>query len=172
MAFRPASARGLHRTTGEVFFRVSPNWKRQRNGEASRSRRTGERSLTAAEKFAAGRRAVKSKRRANAKGDVGIRRDWRGLRRQVRRGHAFRHKVFNVEIPEFSAADCRRSAGANVPHAAGSRAACRADKVNWYRPFAGFAHHRADHLAVRLNATSVSPAAPPAACRRYRATAH
>ena len=142
MAFFVQRQLDFIQTTGEVFFRnIAELEARQRSdGVAQRAQEQ-----LALQLVAAGRRAVEISA-ANAKGDVGIRRDWRGLRRQVQ-GHAFRHKVFNVEIP--FARLIVAGAGANVPHA-GSRAAVErisklVQAIHW------FTHHRADHLAVRLN---------------------
>ena len=142
MAFFVQRQLDFIQTTGEVFFRnIAELEARQRSdGVAQRAQEQ-----LALQLVAAGRRAVEISA-ADAKGDVGIRRDWLGLRRQVQ-GHAFRHKVFDVEVP--LARLVIAGAGANVPHA-GSRAAVKRIS-ELVQTIHRFAHHRTDHLAVRLN---------------------
>ncbi len=130
------------KAAGEIFFRDIAELEARQSGDGVAQRAQEQFAL---QLVAAGRRAVEISA-ADAKGDIGIRRDRRRLRRQLQR-HAFRHEVFDVEIP--FAGLIVASAGANVPHAGGRAAVERISKL--VQAVNRLAHHRADHLAIRLD---------------------
>ncbi len=92
MAFFVQRQLDFIQTTGEVFFR---NIAELKSGSSDGVAQAGAGTACPA---AGCRWPARRRDSAGTKGDVGIRRDWRGLRRQVQ-GHAFRHKSLQREIP-------------------------------------------------------------------------